>query len=65
MMFHFMPLPVFGEFHLSNVLIACAWFLPMVMIYFWHTRHDHQHNRSIEEKLDAIIELLKKIAQGS
>lgn len=64
MFYHFMPLPIVGDVSFASILTAAIWLLPMALIYFWHTRHEHEHTKEMEKKLDTIAELLKKMVKN-
>lgn len=59
-LFHFVPIILGSDFHLSDLLSTALWLLPFAGVYIWHLYHDHRHNDKMIKKLDEIIELLKK-----
>jgi hypothetical protein len=69
--YHIIPFFIASNNHASKDFLSNLWLtliyslilaVPFFVIYIWHIKHDHKHNRSLEEKLDKIIEIMKEKA---
>ena len=57
--YHIMFLPIVGEVDKSLIFNVIT-VLIFLGIYFWHTHHDHKHNKELLDEVKKIREKLEK-----